>query len=394
MVDVHARYIHALEHEGRLDRGLEFLPSEEELGERRSENKGLTAPELAILLSYSKITAYQDILNSDAPEDPYLSRELERYFPTPLRERFREQIHEHRLHRQITATHVTNSLVNRCGPSFVYRLGEETGAGAPDIARAYMAARGIFSMRDLWDGLEELDNLVEARVQTRIMLDARRLVERATRWLLRYRRTPLDIAATISHFSEGANELAKSIPQILVDGDREAVENAVQRLIDAGVPQDIAERAAALGPVFPALDITDVANANGEPLETTAAIYFTLGDRLKLHWLRRHIEALPRDNRWRTLARSALRDDLYSQQAALTAEILRGVPGEELSALERINAWVESKPVQVERTLQVLADINSSGSFDLSTLSVALREIRNLLTFSGASPAEVEVPTR
>ena len=389
MVDVHARYIHSLEHEGRLDRGLEFLPGDEELGERRSDNRGLTTPELAILLSYSKITTYQDLLDSDAPEDPYLSGELERYFPTPLRDRFREQIHEHRLHRQITATHVTNSLVNRCGPSFVFRLGEETGAGAPDIARAYMAAREIFSMRALWDGVEGLDNAVEAKVQTRIMLDARRLVERATRWLLRYRRTPLDIGETISYFSAGANELAESITSILMDGDREAVENAVQRLIDAGVPQDLAERAAALGPLFPALDITDVANANGEPLDATAAVYFALGDRLRLHWLRRHIEALPRDNRWRTLARSALRDDIFNQQAALTAEVLRNAPQDE-PAEERIEAWARSNEGPVNRTMQVLADINSSGTFDLSTLSVALREIRNLITTQEAMSGEVE----
>src|ERR671915_1346074 len=204
MVDVHARYIHALEHSGRLNRELEFLPDGETLGERKSEGGGLMAPELAILLSYTKITLYKQLLNSDAPEDPYLSRELERYFPTPLRERFREEIHEHRLHRQITATHVTNSLVNRNGPSFVFRLGEETGAAPPDIARAYMAAREIFDLRTLWDGVEASDNNVEAAVQTRMMLDARKLVERATRWLLRYRRPPLDIEAAISYFSEGA----------------------------------------------------------------------------------------------------------------------------------------------------------------------------------------------
>jgi glutamate dehydrogenase len=393
MVDVHARYIHALEHEGRLDRGLEFLPDDEELGERRSENKGLSAPELAILLSYSKITTYQDLLNSDAPEDPYLSREMERYFPTPLRERFREQIHEHRLHRQITATHVTNSLVNRNGPSFMFRLGEETGAAAPDIARAYMAAREIFDMRTLWDGVEALDNTVESKVQTRIMLDARKLVERATRWLLRYRRPPLDIRATISHFSEGAAELSERIPEILLDGDREAVANAAQRLIEANVPPDLAQRAANLGPLFSALDITDVANSTGESLDTTAAVYFILGDRLKLHWLRRHIEALPRDNRWRTLARSALRDDIYNQQAALTAEVLSETPKDK-SADERIEEWVEANRGPVDRTLQVLADINSSGTFDLSTLSVALREIRNLITTPEAPPEEVEATAR
>jgi glutamate dehydrogenase len=393
MVDVHARYIHSLEHEGRLDRSLEFLPGDEELGERRSDNRGLTAPEIAILLSYSKITTYQDLLGSDAPEDPYLSRELERYFPTPLRDRFREQIHEHRLHRQITATHVTNSLVNRNGPSFVFRLGEETGAEAPDIARAYMAAREIFSMRDLWDGIEALDNRVDAGIQTQIMLDARKLVERATRWLLRYRRMPLVIGGTISHFSEGANALAESMPEILVDGDREAVENAATRLIEAGVPRDLAERAAALGPMFPALDITDVANANGESLDATAAVYFALGDRLRLHWLRRHIEALPRDNRWRTLARSALRDDIFNQQAALTAEVLRNTPQDEPPG-ERIEAWAKSNEGPVHRTMQVLADINSSGMFDLSTLSVALREIRNLITTQEVLSEEAEASAR
>jgi glutamate dehydrogenase len=345
-------------------------------------------------LSYSKITLYKELLASDAPDDPYLSNELVRYFPTPLRERFREQMREHRLHRQITATHVTNSMVNRCGPSFAFRLGEETGASAPDIARAYTAAREIFDLRILWDETEALDNLVESRTQMKIILDARKLLERATRWLLRNRQTPLDIAAAISHFSEGAAELAKRIPDLALDGDREALERESEHLVEADVPSELAKRASILGPIFSALDIVDVAGATGRSLEATAAVYFTLGDRLKLHWLRDHIETLPRDNRWRTLARSALRDDLYGQQAALTAEVLRSAADEELSALERINTWVETKPEQVERTLQVLADINSSGSFDLSTLSVALREIRNLLTSSGALPAEMETSTR
>jgi glutamate dehydrogenase len=402
MVDVHARYIHALEQSGRLNRELEFLPSGEALGERRSEGKGLTTPELAILLSYSKITLYQELLTSDAPEDPYLSGELERYFPTPLRERFREQMREHRLHREITATHVTNSMVNRCGPSFAFRLGEETGVAAPDIVRAYTAAREIFDLRGLWKETEALDNRVGAETQIKILLDGRKLVERATRWLLRNRQTPLDIAAAISHFSEAAAELAERIPDLALDGDREALERQREQLVEAGVPSELAKRVAILGPIFSALDIADVAGATGRPLAATAAVYFTLGDRLKLHWLRGYVEALPRDNRWRTLARAALRDDLYGQQAALTAEILRSVPDEDLSALERINAWVETKPEQVERTLQVLADINSSGSFDLPTLSVALREMRNLLTSSGATsgaasgaaPVEVETATR
>jgi glutamate dehydrogenase len=393
MVDVHARYIYALEQSGRLNRELEFLPSEEILGERRSNGIGLTSPEFVILLSYTKITLYKELLESDAPEDPYLSGELERYFPTPLRERFREQMREHRLHREITATHVTNSMVNRCGPTFAFRLGEETGAGGPEIARAYTAAREIFDLRTLWAEIEALDNRVQAGTQTRIFLEGRKLVERATRWLLRNRRSPLDIAATISYFSEGAAKLIELIPSLMLDGDREAMQRTTEHMVEANVPPELAKRAAILGAMFSALDIVDVAGATGQPLEAVAAVYFTLGDRLKFHWLRDHIEALPRDNRWRTLARSALRDDVYSQQAALTAEILRSVP-EDLPALERINAWVDANPGPVERALQVLSDINSSGTFDLSTLSVALREIRNLTTSSGASPTEMEAYAR
>jgi glutamate dehydrogenase len=141
--------------------------------------------------------------------------------------------------------------------------------------------------------------------------------------------------------------------------------------------------------MFSALDIVDVASATGQSLEATAAVYFTLGDRLKLHWLRQHIEGLPRDNRWRTLARAALRDDLYNQHATLTREVLQSTSGD-LSASERIEAWIEVNQSLVERTLQVLRDINSSGTFDLSTLPVALREVRNLITSAEAPYATVE----
>jgi glutamate dehydrogenase len=393
MADVHARYIRALEQAGRLDRDLEFLPNEEELADRKSRDVGLTAPELAVLLAYTKITLYDELLGSDVPEYPYLSKELERYFPTPLRERFRDRMKDHRLRQQITATHLTNGMVNRCGITFAYRMGDETGAAAPEIARAYTVARDAFNMLDLWERIEALDNEVDAGVQIRMLLDGRRLVERATRWLLRHRRPPLDIAATISYFSEGVEELVECIPDLMLDSDREALEQATRKLVEENVPPDLAKRVATLNSTFSALDIVDVASATDEPIEATAAVYFTLGDRLRLHWLRQHIEALPRDNRWRTLARAALRDDLYNQQATLTREVLQGVPGER-SASERIDAWIEANRGPAERTMQVLRDINSSGTFDLSTLPVALREIRNLITSSDTTPSEVEVSAR
>ena len=389
MVDVHVRYIAALEHSGSLNRELEFLPSDEALAERRSEGIGLTAPEFAILLSYTKITLYRQLLASDLPEDPYLSNELERYFPTPLRERFGEQMRSHRLRREITATSVVNDLVNKGGPSFAFRLGEETGAAPADIARAYTTACEVFDMRSLWAEIEALDNRVDAQTQTRMLLDWRRLVERATRWFLRSRRPPLDISATVSYFSEGTSELTRRLSEFLLDGDREAMDRATEQLVEANVPPEVARRVAILGAMFSELDIVDIATATDEALEEVAGAYFTLGDRLRLHWLRGHVEALPRENRWQALARAALRDDLYGQQAELTAEILRNT-APELPAHERIDAWVDANRAQVERALQMLTDISASGNFGLATLSVALREIRNLITSSGVPPTEVE----
>jgi glutamate dehydrogenase len=393
MVDVHARYIHALEHAGKLNRELEFLPDEEALAERKSNDMGLSAPEFAVLMAYTKITLYRELLDSDVTEDPYLSGELERYFPTPLRERFEDRMTEHRLRREITATQITNSMVNRAGTTFAFRLHEETGAAGPEIARAYTAAREIFGMRDVWTQIEALDARIEAQTQTRMLLDGRKLVERATRWLLRNRRPPLDVAATVSYFSERTAELSGLIPELLLDGSREDLERTAEQLVEANVPPELAKRVAIFGTMFSALDIVDVADATDQAVETAAEVYFALGDRLRLYWLRGLVEALPRDNRWRALARAALRDDLYSQQAELTAEILRSTP-EDLSATERIEAWVDANRGSVERTLQVLTDINASGAFGLATLSVALREIRNLITSSSASPAEMEAPTQ
>jgi glutamate dehydrogenase len=378
MVDVHARYIRHLEQTDALNRELESLPSDETLSERRSEGGGLVAPEFAILVSYAKITLYRDLLDSDLPEDPYFSAELRRYFPTPLRERFGDRMDEHRLRREIVATRVANELVNRAGPSFVFRLGEETGAGPEEISRAFTAAVEVFDLRATWGGIESLDDEVDAATQTGMLLEWRRLVERSTRWLLRNRRPPLDVASTVAYFREEAPNLASSIHRFMIDGEKKAVDESAARLMQEGVPADLAQRVATFGAMYSALDVVDVAVAGEEEPETTAGVYFSLGDRLRVHWLRHHVESLPRDNRWRALARAALRDDVYGLQAAMTAAVLRDTP-EEMAVKERIEAWASVNNDAINRTLHVLSDINASGAFDLATLSVALREVRNLV---------------
>ena len=382
MVDVHHRLLRRLEQRGELNRELEGLPGEEAIGERRREHLGFVAPELAVLMAHTKIDLFSELLDSDLPEDPYLAHDLERYFPTPLGERFAPQMRRHRLRREIVATAVANELVDRGGTTFVFRLQEETGATAATLARAYAAAREIFAMPAFWASVEALDGVVDVGDQLTMLLEGRRLVERSARWLVRSRQRAIDIAATVAQFAPGAAMLMGSLGSLL--GDRDAALWRAKRdeLVAVGVPAPLADQATAMPWAFPALDIVEVAEATGRDLEEVAGIYFRLGGRLQLNWLRDRITELPRANRWHALARSALRDDLFSLHRGLTQDVLRAVP-EAASRDAAIDAWAASNAAAVERTRAMLGDIKATRVFDLTTLPVALREVRNLLADEG-----------
>jgi glutamate dehydrogenase len=376
-LDDHLRLIRSLERAGQLNRRLEGLPSDEELDARRAAGKGLTRPELAVLLASTKILVKEELLASDVPEDPYLSDDLERYLPARLREPYRGQVRRHPLRREIIATHITNSMVNRVGTTFVHRLREDTGAATPDIARAYTVAREVFDARRLWKELGQLDDQVDAAVQIALMAEGRHLIERAARWFLRNRRQPLDIAATVSHFAPGIAALAQELPKLLAPADCEALNRAAARFVALDVPADLANRVASLDALFSGLNVIEVAGAAGETVETVAAVYFALGARLDLHWLRDQIAQLPASTHWQALAQGALRDDLYTEQRELTAQILRpGAP--DRSADELIDAWLDANRAAVDRYLALFDDLKEVDAVDIAMVSVALRELRNL----------------
>jgi len=382
MVDVHARYMRSLEQAGRLDRSLEFLPEDEALTERKGAGQGLTAPEFAILLSYTKVALYEELLASGLPDDPYLAAELERYFPTAVQQRFRQRLARHPLRREIVAAQVTNSLVNRAGTTFIFRLSEETGATSPDVARASMVAREVFDLRGLWEEIEALDDRVAAQTQLAMLLKVRTLLERATRWLLRNRPRPLDIATAIARFEPGASSLAAAAADVLCSADCDVAHRRAEELVGAGVPPTLARRVGYLESLLPALDLVDIAAATGLSFEDVTGVYFEIDDRLELHSLRGRIAALPRAERWESLARRALWEDLQSEHRALTIDVLR--ESEDGPGAARLGKWIAHNAAAVERCSQVLADVRAGGASDLATLSVAVREIRNLIDATAA----------
>jgi glutamate dehydrogenase len=381
MVDVHARELRALEAEGLLDREIEFLPTDKQLAERQAAAAGLTAPEFAVLLAYTKTTDVAEVLASDLPEDPYLAVELLRYFPRPLAERYPEVLTRHRLRREIIATRVVNEMVNRAGTSFDFRMTEETGASVADVVRAHVVARDVFDVRGGWAAVTALDGAVDGRVQVELWLALRRLAERGVQWLLRHRRPPLDMAATVSAFQPGAAELAERLPSLVGGPFARAVGDAAQRYHASGVPASLATLGACWPLLHTSFDIVEVARARGRSPVEAGAAYWGLVDRLDLAWLWERIGGLPRNDRWQTHARAAVRDDLLAELRALTDDALRA--GDVFTSADvLIEAWLASNHRAADRTAAVFADIRSGGTYDLTTLSVALRQLRNLVLSS------------
>jgi len=275
------------------------------------------------------------------------------------------------------ATIVAGQLVDRGGTTFAFRLGEEMGATAPQLARAFAVAREVFEMRDFWDAIEDLDSRIEAGTQMSMLLEGRRLVERATRWLCRSRaRTEIDVTQTAHHFEAGVRELYAAIPEMLTTSDRAVYDARLTELSEAGVPTELARRVAAMPALLSVFDIVEDAAACGTDQETATCVYFGIGERLSLDWLRDRVFELPRSDRWQALARSALRDDLYEVHRMLTREIAQGANGRD--GLVAMEAWLEENAESVARARSVVADVRASEIYDTTTLPVVVRELKNL----------------
>ncbi|HEY7919339.1 MAG TPA: NAD-glutamate dehydrogenase [Streptosporangiaceae bacterium] len=380
MLHVHSRMMRKMVRDGRLRRKLEVLPGDKEIAERRSAGLGLTTPEFAVLLAQVKISAEQEMLASTLPDDPYLQSVLTAYFPEPLHEKFADQMHAHPLRREIITTKVVNDMVDRSGTTFLFRMNEETGASVPDLTCAWLVARRVYDLPGFWAQVEALDGQVEVATQLALLLEGHKLAERATRWLLYNRRPPFDIAETIDFFSGGVLTVSSGLPKLLTGRDQSGFADRLESFTARGVPEGLAERVAAMVPAYSAFDLVEIATATGRSLEETAEAYFDLAERLQITRLRDRITALPRDDRWNTMARAALRDDLYAAHAAITRDVLQVTgPG---SPEERLADWARRNESAVQRAGQTLTEIWESDRFTVAMLSVAVRAIRTLVDAS------------
>ena len=372
-LDRHTRLIRDLERSGRLDRALEFLPDDETLAARAAARQGLTRPELAVLLAYAKMSLDAELLASDLPDAPELAVDRRDYFPPALRERFAAQIGAHPLRREITATVVTNELVNRAGITFIHDMRAHTACGTPEVVRGYRIVREVFDLPTLWSGIEALDNAVPARVQYQMLLDIAQLVEHAAAWLLRKNR--LDLGGEIARLGPSTRSLFAALPELLPSRDRAVVLQRAQRFAADGVPGELAGRIGAVPLLAPALEIVDLAERMHRPLEPAARVYYGVGDRFALDDMRAAAARLPAETTWQKQAVETVVDDLFDLQAEFAERVLRnGMDGS-----DPVEAWAKSRGASLAATEGSVAELRTAAAPDLAMLVVAGRQLREAL---------------
>ena len=368
------RFIHGLEREGQLNRELEFIPSDDEISDRIATDQGLTRPELSVLIAYGKMVLKDSLNIPEITDNPYHGKLLVEAFPKVLREKFATHMQQHPLRSEIIATKLTNNMVNDMGLNFVFRMQEETGASVSEIADAYAIVHGIFNMKTLWERIEQLDNVIPAQLQLKMLDEARRIMRRASRWYIRHGNKTQSIEEAIASYRGTFDILSKNLQNYLVESETTQLENATQKYIDNGVPEDIAYQVASFSNMFSSFDLAQIVEADKHDTDVVAKLYYQLGSRLELHWFLDQINNQAVSNHWQALARASYREELDWQQRSIAANLLAS--REDVSSADQIlDEWIESNQVLLKRWYHMMSEFKTSTTHEFAKFSVALREL-------------------
>ncbi len=374
-----ARYMRQLEQEAGLDRELECLPDQETLLDRTHAGVGFVRPELCVLVSYAKNFLFEELLASELPDEPFFEQELIEYFPTPLRVTYRDWIVKHRLRRELIATIVANDLINRVGVTFLLEIGERVGMPMPQVAQAYVVARELYAMPDLWRRIEELDNVVPASAQATMLMEAGRLLVSTSAWLLRSHGQDLSVSKHVAAYSDGVSALAEQLDTLIGPEEKALLDGRIKSLQKKGVPAEMARAAARLPLLSSACDIVSVSREVNRSVDIVARLYYRVGQSFGFEWLRRMARTLPSDRAWDKQAIASVTDELLSTQRGLVCSML--ADGHDDSKMgELIQRWGEARGSLFLRTQHLMAELQATPSPDFAMLAVANQQLKAMLT--------------
>ncbi|EQD51823.1 NAD-specific glutamate dehydrogenase [mine drainage metagenome] len=375
-LEEHVHLIRELERRRIVNRRLEGLPNAETLALRRAAQRGLTRPELAILLAYGKIALSQDLQTSDIAEDPTLCQEIERYFPPALLKRYAPFMHRHPLGRGIITTEITNRLVNHMGPTFVIRIGEETGASTANIVRAFSIAYAVTHASALGRELRALPAKAPPSLTLLPLILSGSLIRHLTRWLIHHDRHQLEVGGRIDYFDSGVQSYEDGLAGMLPEPIQKTYYDRSNDLIAEGAPPQLASRIAAIPFLYPVFDLVEVAQTLNEPLARVAGFHFGLGVALELDWLHGAIETLAVNGSWQAIARISLREELYRQQRRLIVKLIRLAGVEDF--MQAFAAWSAAESEALTHFEKLRQEMRSNPNPDYAMLSIAVQELRKL----------------
>ncbi|MEQ8653166.1 MAG: NAD-glutamate dehydrogenase [Kiloniellales bacterium] len=377
-LDAHSRLMRELERMGRLNRGVEYLPDGDEIVRRRRAGLGLTRPELYVILAYSKILLFDELVASSLPDDPLLAVELEHYFPEVLSERYSPSRDDHRLRREIIATAVVNSMINRVGSLFVARMQDRSGAKPADIARAYAVARDIFGFRETWAAIEALDNKVPADCQLSMLRATMSLLERATYWLLSHLPSPIDMAGSVERLRPAVVDMRSNLLASMPSERAASLSEEASVLTGHGVPEGLAGEIVSLKDLAFALDLSPLAERSKRSVGSLAALHFAVEEKMGFGRLHSLVAGLTSDDPWTARAGVALTSDLLSLQAEATSAVLNSADGE-VDSDRMVENWLEKNSDGFAGVQSLLEEIKGQSDIGLAALVVLRRSLASLI---------------
>ncbi|MCP4924152.1 MAG: NAD-glutamate dehydrogenase [bacterium] len=384
LLDVETHMMQELERQGLLNRDLEFLPDDAALETLQDAQKGLTRPEVSVLLSYGKLHLYDQIVQSSLLKESYFEKLLKGYFPKSIQAHYEATILSHPLRQEIIATLVTNTLINSMGPGFVVEMEDKTGRSSEDVARAYLVVREIFDLKDIWAKFEDYGSVLKGKDRMELLQTIWQLTRQAILWMLRSYPGSLDLVKTTNKFVQGMRSLAPCLRECLDSYTTKRLQGNIDHLRHLGLENDFAERVAILGIMASFPDIILIADETRRSVKDAASVYFALGERFGFSELRQSVELMKSHSSWHRAALSALVEDLFSYQGDAAKSVLEY--GQEFPSCaegdsqECISFWCDARRDRVTRIEKMLGDVlRGGGNPDLAYLTVVIRELRSLV---------------
>ena len=375
-----AHFLNSLEKSGALNRAVEFLPTNKDIAKRQADKVGMTRPELCVMLAYSKMDLYPQILASNLVKDVYLAPDLSSYFPKLLQEKFPDEIENHQLRSEIIATILTNSIVNKAGITFVNQIASDTGFMPVDVVRCFIIVCDSFGLDEVWNGIDKLSGKVSAGIQAQMFFTINKLLERGVVWLLRHQQK-ISISTAIIKYGTIIKQLDEIIDSILASASKDSFNKKIKRYSDANVPADLSRKIATMDPLASAFDIAEIASQSDFNIKIIARIYFEVGSRFDLKWLRSKVAASNIDSYWQKLSLKTILEDLYKYQMKLAKQIVDYACANKDSCEAEISLdyWIKHHSFMVQRYDSFITELKEQMNPDLSMFVVALNRVRALI---------------